>query len=152
MSAIDEIVGILETVPTENIIYTVITVICIIAILVRIIPVVAEWFNAARAEANELENMVTQIEANAKAIKMLESRLNKQGDNLSVITSVINRQQHIIDASLEERGIMMRSLLGVVKGLQELGANGPTKKVEHELQDYLVRQSHQRDDNTSMLA
>ena len=51
---------------------------------------------------------------------------------------------------MEERELIIRSLLGVVQGLQEVGANGPTKKTEKEIQDYLVRKAHKNPDGINL--
>lgn len=45
--------------------------------------------------------------------------------------------------SLEEREILMRSTLAILKGLQEIGANGPTKDAQKEIEEYLTRKAHQ---------
>lgn len=45
--------------------------------------------------------------------------------------------------SLEERAILMRSTLAILKGLQEIGANGPTKEAQKEIEDYLTRKAHE---------
>jgi hypothetical protein len=44
--------------------------------------------------------------------------------------------------SLEEREILMQAMIGVLGGLQELGANGPTKTAKATIQDYINRQAH----------
>ncbi len=52
------------------------------------------------------------------------------------------RQQKYVEDSLEERELILKSLLGVVQGLQEIGANGPTKRAESDIQDFLLKKSH----------
>ena len=37
---------------------------------------------------------------------------------------------------------MMRAMLSVLKGLQELGTNGPTKESQKELEDWLNKKAH----------
>jgi hypothetical protein len=47
--------------------------------------------------------------------------------------------------SLEEREILMQAMIGVLGGLQELGANGPTKSAKATIQDYINKQAHKRE-------
>ena len=51
-----------------------------------------------------------------------------------------NRQ--MLEAEIEEQEIIVRALLGVLGGLQELGANGPTKAAEKEIRYYLCHMAH----------
>ena len=46
---------------------------------------------------------------------------------------------------MEELGIIMRALLGVLKGLQEQGSNGPTVEAEKEINDYLNKKAHRKE-------
>ena len=48
--------------------------------------------------------------------------------------------------SLEERSIIMQALLGVLGGLQEIGANGHTKEAEKTIRNYLNKKAHTPDD------
>ena len=56
--------------------------------------------------------------------------------------------QRIAEDSLEERQILMQALLGVLGGLQEIGADGPTKKAEETIRSYLNRKAHMTEDGT----
>ena len=53
--------------------------------------------------------------------------------------------ERMIADSLEEREILMQAMLGVLGGLQEIGANGPTKKAEEQIRNYLNRKAHMPD-------
>ena len=53
--------------------------------------------------------------------------------------------EQIVTESLEEREILMQAMLGVLGGLQELGANGPTKAAKATIQDYINKQAHKRE-------
>ena len=43
---------------------------------------------------------------------------------------------------MEELGIIMSALLGVLRGLQEQGVDGPTKEAEEVIQEYLNKKAH----------
>ena len=45
----------------------------------------------------------------------------------------------------EELKIIMEALLGALGGLQELGANGPTKEAKAKIQNYLNSKAHHSD-------
>ena len=47
--------------------------------------------------------------------------------------------------SLEEREVIMQALLGVLGGLQEIGANGPTKDAKAKVEKYINKQAHRRE-------
>ena len=46
---------------------------------------------------------------------------------------------------LEEREILMQAMLGVLGGLQELGANGPTQEATDAIHKYINKQAHRRE-------
>ena len=85
---------------------------------------------------------LTAIEADIRQIK----------DNLALDYARLNDMDRwkrdmdqIVTESLEEREILMQAMLGVLGGLQELGANGPTKAAKATIQDYINKQAHKRE-------
>lgn len=87
-----------------------------------------------------METRLSKIEEN---ITSINDKLNRDFDNLKETKDEIERQKHRLEESLEEREILMRSMLGVLRGMQELGANGPTKEAQREIEIWLSRQAHQ---------
>ena len=79
------------------------------------------------------------IEADVKEIK---GKLQTDYLRLNQIESRLNKTKETQGSLVEELEIIMRALLGVLRGLQEQGANGPTKEAEQEIQDYLTRKAH----------
>lgn len=79
------------------------------------------------------------IEADVKEIK---GKLQTDYLRLNQIESRLDRTKDVQGGLMEELEIIMRALLGVLQGLQEQGANGPTKAAEKEIQDYLTRKAH----------
>ena len=53
--------------------------------------------------------------------------------------------ERVVTESLEEREILMQAMLGVLGGLQELGANGPTEEAKETIQTYINKQAHKRE-------
>lgn len=79
------------------------------------------------------------IEADVKEIK---GKLQTDYLRLNQIESRLDKTKETQGGLVEELEIIMRALLGVLRGLQEQGANGPTKEAEQEIQDYLTRKAH----------
>ena len=51
----------------------------------------------------------------------------------------------VVAESLEEREILMQAMLGVLGGLQELGANGQTEEAIDTIHTYINKQAHRRE-------
>ena len=72
----------------------------------------------------------------------IEEKLGRDYTRLGDIEREHGKTRKMAQDSLEEREIIMKTLLGVLGGLQELGANGPTKEAEAEIRNYLNRKAH----------
>ena len=111
-----------------------------------------EWPEFSRRVSGE----AVEKEKEAAADKSLADRLTAIEEDVRQITSKLDRDyarlndmerwrksiQRIAEDSLEERQILMQALLGVLGGLQEIGANGPTKEAEKTIRQYLNRKAH----------
>lgn len=95
------------------------------------------------AEDMSVSKRLTAIEEDVKQIK---AKLDRDYDRLNVIERWKRTMQSIAEDSLEERKILMQALLGVLGGLQEIGANGPTKEAEKTIRSYLNRKAHEAED------
>lgn len=136
-------------VPVQYIIWTLAVVVVLVVVIYKCYPTVKGWFEAARKSANKRDDIDETLEKHNKKLEELRGEIQKINKKLSNDHTDINKieeitikQQKYIEESMEERELIIRSLLGVVQGLQEVGANGPTKKVEKEIQDYLVKKAH----------
>lgn len=129
-------------VPWEYIGYTLLVIAALAIILSRVIPMVARWFNALRANVNNLEDMAKSIKKHDDDLHELNDKVRRDYDRLNALYIESSKQRQYIDDSLRERELIIRSLLGITKGLQELGANGPTKVVEKDIEDYLLNRTH----------
>ena len=135
----------LTHVPFEYLVYTLIVILAVIIVIVKLIPTVGGWFNAARTNVNNYENLSTQVHKNTREIELINQKMSRDYAKLNFIDGVINKQQEYIKDSLEERELLLKSMLAVIQGLQELGTNGPTKEAESAIQDYLLHKSHNVD-------
>ena len=75
-------------------------------------------------------------------VKEIKGKLQTDYLRLNQIESRLDKTKETQGGLVEELEIIMRALLGVLRGLQEQGANGPTKEAEQEIQEYLTRKAH----------
>ena len=135
-------------IPIEYVVYTTLVILAIVISIVRITPLIIKWFHSARLKTNQIENLSNQIEKNTRDIDALNKKITSHYDRVNVIDESIQKQQEYIKDSLEEREIILKSLLCIIQGLQELGTNGLTKAAESEIQSYLLRKSHEVNKNS----
>lgn len=135
-------------IPIEYVVYTTLVILAIVISIVRITPLIIKWFHSARLKTNQIENLSNQIEKNTRDIDALNKKITSHYDRVNVIDESIQKQQEYIKDSLEEREIILKSLLCIIQGLQELGTNGPTKTAESEIQSYLLKKSHEVNKNS----
>ena len=144
-------------VPVQYIVWTILVLLAVVVILYKCYPKIKIWFETARKAENKredidelLERHNKKLEELKKEIQKINTKLSNDHTEISKIEEITVKQQQYIEDSMEERELIIRSLLGVVQGLQEVGANGPTKKTEKEIQDYLVRKTHKNPDGINL--
>lgn len=136
---------VMKYVPIQYVIYSLLVLAAVVLLCIKFVPLFIKWFNAARLKANSYENLSKSIEKNTKDIELINQKIGRDYARLNQIFQTTERQQQYIEESLEERELILKSLLGVIQGLQEIGANGPTKVAEAEIQAYLLKKSHDVD-------
>lgn len=97
------------------------------------------------AADKSVSDRLTAIEEDVRQIK---TKLDRDYNRLNDMERWRKSMQRIAEDSLEERQILMQALLGVLGGLQEIGANGPTKEAEKTIRSYLNRKAHMAEDGT----
>ena len=85
---------------------------------------------------------LSTIEADIREIK---GKLEHDYIRLNDIDRWKKSMDRMVTESLEEREILMQAMLGVLGGLQELGANGPTEEAKEQIQTYINKQAHKRE-------
>lgn len=88
------------------------------------------------------ENLPAQIRRANERIDKVEEKLDRDYESINEIKKELHRQARANVDSLEERQLLMSSMLAVLDGLQELGANGKTKEAQQDLQEYMNRKAH----------
>ena len=83
---------------------------------------------------------------NTTDVRQIKDKLDLDYNRLNEMERWKMSMQRLAADSLEEREILMQALLGVLGGLQEIGANGPTKAAEAKIRDYLNKKAHMPDD------
>lgn len=111
-----------------------------------VIPKLWKVFNHARNKVNYGEDLVEMVEQHDADIKEINKKLARDFGAINDIRDMMNRQKKAEENSLEEREIIMRSMLAVLKGLQEIGGSGTTpdiKEAQSEIEKYINKQAHE---------
>lgn len=99
--------------------------------------------SAVKAEKDKsVTDRLTAIEADIREIK---GKLEHDYIRLNDIDLWKKSVDRVVAESLEEREIIMQAMLGVLGGLQELGANGQTEEAIDAIHTYINKQAHKRD-------
>ncbi|MBE6005578.1 MAG: hypothetical protein E7238_00135 [Sarcina sp.] len=101
---------------------------------------------AAEKEAAEDKSVCDRLSSIESDIRQIKEKLDRDYNRINDMERWRGSVQRMVADSLEEREILMQAMLGVLGGLQEIGANGPTKKAEEQIRNYLNRKAHAPDD------
>lgn len=120
-------------------------IVAILAILLayKSWPDIKNALNSWRTHENDQEGISISIKRHEEEIEKINEKLERDYVAINEMRKTLNVQRKVTEESLEEREIIMRSLLGVLKGLQEIGANGPTKEAQAEIEAYINKQAHE---------
>ena len=100
-------------------------------------------------EAAADKSVCDRLTAIEEEVRQIKAKLDRDYDRLNDMERWRKSIQKIAEDSLEEREILMRALLGVLGGLQEMGANGSTKKAEQAIREYLTKKAHEGGKDTN---
>lgn len=102
---------------------------------------------AVKQQKDEIQDMTIEkrLADIETEVKQVNEKLNRDYGRLNRIEVQLDKHRTQQASVREELEIIMRALIGVLQGLQEQGANGPTKTAENEIQDYLNKKAHQAD-------
>lgn len=135
---------VINQIPSDFAILWIGMLIIFIYVCFKFIPRIIKTLNKIRKHINDLENLSNAVKKNSEDIELIQCKIGRDFARLNAIEKLTVKQQDYIEESLEERELILKSLLGVVQGLQEIGANGPTKEVEANIQQYLLKQAHRK--------
>ena len=96
-------------------------------------------------EAAEDKSVLARLSAIETDVKDIKAKLERDYTRINDMERWRVSMERMIADSLEEREILLQAMLGVLGGLQEIGANGPTKKAEEQIRLYLNRKAHMPD-------
>lgn len=92
-----------------------------------------------RMKASKMEetdkHILTRLDKIEARLDGVDQKLNNDWTRLNVVEKATKE-------SLQERTILVKAMLSVIDGLQQLGANGKTHEAEKELTEYLNEQAH----------
>lgn len=91
---------------------------------------------------SSLEGVQERVEKLEATLDEMNKKLERDYYRLNTLEEDQRMDKKIQKETLEENEVIMRALLGMIGGLQELGANGPTREAEREIKDYLNRKAH----------
>ena len=94
------------------------------------------------------QDMADKLASIERQIGRLNEKTNNDFYRLENLESAMSDIKTSVGHSLEERELIMNALIGVLRGLQELGSNGPTKQSEHELMEFLNNRAHDQNEHS----
>lgn len=134
----------LSSLTTEDfIVQWVVVAVLAILLIYKSWPDIKKALNSWRKQENDREGLNTSIKRHDEEIEKINEKLDRDYIAINEMRKTLALQKRVTEESLEEREIIMRSLLGVLKGLQEIGANGPTKEAQAEIEAYINKQAHE---------
>lgn len=77
-----------------------------------------------------------------REVKQINEKLDRDYKRINILETRIDKTEEVQDSTSEELRIIIEALLGALGGLQELGANGPTKEAEEVIHNYLNKKAH----------
>ncbi len=89
-----------------------------------------------------IEERLDSIETDVKEVK---EKLNRDYYRINNMELELRKTKERQSDEMEELEIIMRALMAVLQGLQEQGANGPTREAEKEIRAYLNRKAHDQE-------
>lgn len=133
---------ILKLLPNEYILSAIITIGILIWFIFTIFPKIINAFNTIREQLNCIEHLTEVVKENTEDIKLLKEIIAKESKNLEELETNVMRQKIFINHNLDENRLIIKTLLSVLHGLQQIGDNGVTKGAEKEIQEFLINQTH----------
>lgn len=74
--------------------------------------------------------------------KIVLDKISKNTEDIKELQTKISVLESKSEDSAEERLLLIRGLLACLKGLKEKGCNGPVTKGIEDIEEYLMKKSH----------
>ena len=95
-----------------------------------------------RIDADVIKTVDMRLGAIEKNIKEIDQKLDRDYQRINNLERSAGKTEKKQSNITEELSLIIDALLGALGGLQELGANGPTKEAEKKITDYMNRKMH----------
>lgn len=118
----------------DNFTFQNVVLVCIV--LYWIYPKIKKWILKDKKMEDTDADLTKRVETLETDVSDLKSKVGKD------FYTLLDIKKQTQD-SLEEREILMRATLAILEGLQEIGANGPTRTAQVEIKEYLNKKAHQ---------
>lgn len=93
-------------------------------------------------EAEEDRTVEQRLESIEKDVKEINGKLDRDYCRINELENKLRKTRGTQGDINQELELIMRALIAVLKGMQEQGANGPTRLAEQEIQSYLTKKAH----------
>ncbi len=113
-------------------------------IIYKSFPAIKKMLEDYRSTKNHKDNIINMLDDHEKKIDNIEKLLNRDYVRMNKTDALLDRYLLELNNSKEESNLIMRGVLASLKGLQELGTNGPTKEAQADIERYLMEQVHEK--------
>ena len=99
---------------------------------------------AIKEQTDEIidKNVDSRLKSIEEKLEKIDVRLDRDYQRLNKFEQELTKGRNAQVDTSGELGLIMEALMGALGGLQELGANGPTKEAKTKVQDYLNKKAH----------
>ena len=133
---------ILDIASPKELLVWIVCAVLILQVILKYYPVVKGWFKKDILQETAAKTVDQRLDALEADVKEVKARQARDYSRMNDMTERLEESAQDIKDSKEERQLMLSGILAALKGLQELGTNGPTKSAQGEIEQYLNRQAH----------
>lgn len=133
---------ILDIASPKELLVWIVCAVLILQVILKYYPVVKGWFKKDILQETAAKTVDQRLDALEADVKEVKARQARDYSRMNDMTERLEESAQDIKDSKEERQLMLSGILAALKGLQELGTNGPTKSAQSEIEQYLNRQAH----------
>ena len=133
---------ILDMASPKDLLVWIVCAVLILQFILKYYPYVKGWFKKDIMQEAAAQTADQRLDALEQDVKEIKARQARDYSRMNDMTERLEESAQDIKDSKEERQLMLSGILAALKGLQELGTNGPTKSAQSEIELYLNRQAH----------
>lgn len=133
---------ILDMASPKDLLVWIVCALLILQFILKYYPTVKRWFKKDIMQEAAVQTADQRLDALEQDVKEIKARQARDYSRMNDMTARLEESAQDIKDSKEERQLMLSGILAALKGLQELGTNGPTKSAQSEIEQYLNRQAH----------